>query len=268
MKEYTPQLRVSENDPACVASSLGDTIIGILFEKKGIEIKTAIAVRLDFITKKNLEYYSIVKKIEDFIDQKSSILKTLDLFYQERCDERTASLRPIQRQIQDLEKKCDDEAYKFDRQTHKKLSEKAVKFEEGFDYFKVNFDELDEFLQKEKIEEKLIDAKKINKGISGYSGISGCSGYSGSRGIVDENGEEHELYEPITKEEEKALARIQTLRTLLQKYKEKVAMIKLAIKLLEEEQRKLNLIKRHVDDSRVYKLDLNKLSAFGFEDLE
>jgi len=37
---------------------------------------------------------------------------------------------------------------------------------------------------------------------------------------------------------------------------------------LEEEKRRLSLIARNLDEKRSYKLDLNKLSAFGFEDVE
>ena len=37
---------------------------------------------------------------------------------------------------------------------------------------------------------------------------------------------------------------------------------------LEEEKRRLDLISRNIESDRIYKLDLNKLSAFGFEDIE
>jgi len=304
MKEYVPQLRISAYDPVCVASNLGDTIIGVLFDKKGTEIKAAITVRTELIDKKIGEYRSVVDKIEVFLTEKRTVLKELDLYYQARVDERKAALRPHQRQIQDTMKKCDDVAYDFDRGTVKKLSEKAVVFEGGFDEFKSNFDELDEFLRKEN--ERVLGVDGLqgpqgSTGIQGHTGIQGLrepvrgagfgdkvselyhpqlstdfldkpgsTGCTGSTGSAGYSGDRHddEIYEPITEEEEMAAARMETLRNLLQKYVNKIETLKHAIKVLVEEKRRLSLIARHIDNDRNYKLDLNKLSAFGFEDLE
>jgi hypothetical protein len=61
---------------------------------------------------------------------------------------------------------------------------------------------------------------------------------------------------------------MRTLRSIVQKYVDKLSILESAVRALREESRRLSLIKKNVDDRRVYKLDLNKLSAFGFEDIE
>ena len=68
-------------------------------------------------------------------------------------------------------------------------------------------------------------------------------------------------------EEDKALTKMRTLRNLLQKYLNRIETLKDVSRKLKEECRRLKLIAKNIDDDRAYKLDLNKLSAFGFEDM-
>ncbi len=70
----------------------------------------------------------------------------------------------------------------------------------------------------------------------------------------------------MSTDEDKAVAKLETLRNLLKKNVNKLENLKKGIKKLEDEKRRLVLIMNHLDDERTYKLDLNKLSAFGFED--
>ena len=72
----------------------------------------------------------------------------------------------------------------------------------------------------------------------------------------------------LSKKEDKALARLNTLKGMVTDYMMKVQSIQSEIKGLKEEKRRLTLIQRHIIDERFYKLDLNKLSAFGFEAVE
>ena len=290
MKNYRPQLRVNSYDERCSASCLGDNIIGVLFDKKGSEIKRAIDARLSNINEKIEDYQSMTTKVEVFIDKKRAVLKDLDVFYQARCDEKSALIKPHQKNIDEILKKCKDDVddilrhssdlvFDFDKGTYKKIGEHAIKFEEGFDEFKVNFLELDEFLKKE--EEVVKDTQDHYNGPCGCTGIQGSTGLQGVRGYEGQSGPSSysQSQQDIAKvsdkilcklsstEEDKAISKLRTLRDYLQKYFNKIELLKKCIKQLEDERRILMLIKNSIEDTRVYKLDLNKLSAFGFEDL-
>jgi hypothetical protein len=131
MKEYRPQLRISSNDPLCSATTLGDSVIGILFEKKGSEVKQAIDARLTLIDKKIVSYEATAKKVEIFIEQKRDILRDIDHYYVERSDSKTALIKPYQRQVDVILLRCNDAVDTFDKVTHKGVAEKAVHFEKG-----------------------------------------------------------------------------------------------------------------------------------------
>jgi hypothetical protein len=271
MSEYKPHLRNSADD-FFAASSLGNTVIGVLFDKTGLEIKSAITTRLDSIASKITDYSSISSKIEKFIDDKKEVLKEYDIFYQTRIDEREALLIPYRRNIEEIIKKCKDSTYAFDRDSYKQMSHKAVIFEKGFDQAEVNFKEVDEFLKSEEdIVKAVMEASRGSgySGMSGYSGISGKSGYSGTGGT---SGEKEDLedavhnYSPTIEDE--AFSKMWTMRSLLNKYMDKLEMIKGVINKLKLEQRRLALVMKNIVDDRSYKLDLIKLSAFGFEDIQ
>jgi len=271
MKEYKPQLRVSADD-LCSATTLGNTVIGILFEKRGSDIKKALSMRLSIIDEKIDQYNGVVKKIVDFIDKKRKVLKDFDIFYQGKCDEREALIAPYKREIEAVWKKCDNVVYDFNRKIFKDLSKKAVVFEDGFEQFKPNFDELDEFLQRE---ENIVSAIQ-GYGVAGLQGQTGIQGLTGSTGCNGMTGSEDPMrgigygdkVDAITKDEDSAVAKMETLRSLLQKYLNRVESLKQCVKRLKHERRSLSLILKNIADDRVYKLDLNKLSAFGFEDLD
>lgn len=290
MKNYKPQLRVNAYDERCSASCLGDNIIGVLFDKKGSEIKTAINARLSNVNEKINDYELMVKKVEVFIDKKRVVLKDLDIFYQERYDEKTALIKPHQKNIDEILKKCKDDVddilrhgsdlvFEFDKVTYKKIGDHAVKFEDGFDEFKPNFIELDEFLKREA--DVVKDTQDHYKGPQGTTGIQGSTGLQGIKGYEGQQGPDgySQSQQDIAKisdkilcklsstEEDKAISKLRTLRDYLQKYFNKIELLKKCIRQLEDEKRILTLIKNSIEDTRVYKLDLNKLSAFGFEDL-
>jgi hypothetical protein len=283
MKEYKPQLRVSADD-LCSATTLGNTVIGILFEKKGTEVKKAISARLKLIEEKISQYQTVTVKIEDFIDKKRKVLKELDLFYQGKCDDREALIAPFKRQMEEIWKKCNNTVFDFNKKTYKDLSKRAVTFEDGFEQFKPNFDELDEFPKKE--ENVVLGIKgDYSTGLMGLTGMQGCTGMQGIRGkegfyspqLSTEFLKKPEKtrgigygddVEEITEDEDSAMSKMSTLRSLLQKYLDRVGSLKTCIKRLRQEKRSLSLILKNVDDTREYKLDLNKLSAFGFEDLD
>jgi len=283
MGEYIPQIQISANDPVCSTSSLEGTIIGILFDKKGHEIKDAINVRGALIEEKIAEFKLMAEKTESFIVEKRQILKELDNLYQERLDEKRAFLIPYKRELEDITKRAEDKVSDFDRETLKRLGERAVVFEKGFEDFKCNFQELDDFLKKEKdvIPEVFCDFDNGEDCIRGISGMKGDPGMKGDSGLYTQamgirktgnlgigNISPEKILELMTEDEDKAIARLKTLQNLLKVNVDKLESLKFGIKKLKDEHRRLLLILRNIDSERTYKLDLNKLSAFGFEDLE
>jgi len=275
--EYRLPIRVNANDPLCSASAIGTTVVGILFEKTGTEIRGAITVRIGLIQTKIASYQSVYEKIDAFLEEKRKSLKELDEFLDARRIEREATLRPFRRQVEELTNKWRDISFDFDKVTERDLGKKAVVFDDGFEAFKPSFTELDEFLKQEQ--------DIVGTGVSGYSGSSGYAGSSGSLGVTGTTGQtgsanSNGIYytnngssitvdsdDDTSEEEDKAAAKVEHLRWLIQSYANKLEQLKSAIKQLQEEDRRLALISRNVDADRSYKLDMNKLSAFGFEDL-
>ena len=106
------------------------------------------------------------------------------------------------------------------------------------------------------------------QGSTGLQGLYGSKGISGTGNIGLGSTNPEKILELMFDDEDKAIARLKTLQELLKKNVNKLENLKKGIKKLENEKRRLVLIKMHIDDGRSYKLDLNKLSAFGFEDIE
>jgi len=276
MSSYKPPVRVSVDDPVCTATSLEGTVIGVLFEKKGTEIKQALTSRIKVIEETVNAYKEVITNIEDFNTRKRKVLKDLDIYYQNRCDEKEALIKPYHRKIEEILKDCNDSVFGFNRDTNKALGEKAVIFEEGFDDIQSNFIALDEFMEREK---EIIGGIQGVPGLPGYQGITGIQGATGMHGIksmMDHSAgsiatayikNAIPLEGEVSSEEDKALAKMHTLRDLLAKYVRKVDSLKQIQWKLKEERRRLLLIYNNIVDDRLYKLDLNKLSAFGFEDI-
>ena len=276
MSEYKPHLKCAGD--FLEVSNIGNTVIGILFEKKGSEIKQAITARLDLIVRKITDYNSVSSRIEKFLEEKKKVLKELDLFVQKREDERDALVLPYDRQVEEIAKKRNDSVFDFNKVTKKDLGKKAVVFDAGFEQFKTSFDELDEFLKREE--------NVVRQSVTGYSGPTGTPGMSGTPGYVlpgvytqtavDNSGNSGtsttvSLYssdaDSVTREEDEATAKLCTLRNILACYGSKLESLKGVVRKLEDEKRRLTLIRDNIGDDRIFKLDLAKLSAFGFEDM-
>ena len=271
-QEYTPQICVSANDPVNSVKSLGGSIIGILFEKSGKEIRESIGKRLELIDGKVEEYDSMCNKTESFIEEKKKDLKELNEYHQDQMDMKKAVLLPIQTEIEERVKKANDIIYQYDLNIFNVTKEKAIKFEKGFDGIKKEFDDLDDLLIKDR-------AVIGSSGIQGSTGITGLSGETGAggwkeptRGIgfggnvgIGVNTPGHKM-DVRTNPGDKAYARLETLQNLLRKYTNKLRSLKDGINRLKEEKRRLRLTYHNIEEDRDYKLDLNMLSAFGFED--
>jgi hypothetical protein len=286
MKDYKNPIKMRADDPICSASALGNTIIGILFDKKGSEIKQAIQARTTTIDRKVNEYQGMLSKVDTFIKEKKVVLKELDEFYRDQTDKKEAFIKPYQDSIEKIHKEFDDKlikinkdmtyaVYAFDKDTSKQIGKKAMDFEKSFDDFKKTFSDVSEFLKQE---DETIQAESLGyKGLRGVRGLTGSTespGVSGNTTTSTDNIQafyspslnSSQLYTPT--EEDEATARLNTLRSLLTRYSNQVEVLKSSIHKLEEEKRRLNLISDNINPDREYKLDLNKLSAFGFEDIE
>jgi hypothetical protein len=278
MSEYKRPIRVDINDPICTASVLGNTVIGVIFVKVGDEIKKAIKCRLETIDSKIEQYKDNIKKIEPFIEEKRIILKEMEEYNQNRDDERKILAKTYDMTLEKIRKEYLNKANDifenkkrkindFDEITDKETKERAVKFEESFDGIKSNISKLDQFIKKE-------NRNAMNRGYTEMHSVARSKEFicdiNNSTGIGTSNPsvplEVKSSYE--VKRGDKSIVRLNNLRHLLKEYSNKVNTIKERITELTRERRRLLLISDNILEDREYKLDLNKLSAFGFEDIE
>jgi len=274
MSEYKAPIRISNDDPVCSATALQGTVIGILFEKTGDEIKKAIdksAVTIDGEIEK---HQKTINEAKGFLETKTKELKVIDEVYEERKNHKKAKLQPFYRKIDELKCQITNTGREVDLETDKIVAERACKFQDKFEDYKPILMRLDEFLKNLNYSTSSSSSSSASSESpwfapagSGPEGVQGCQGSIGGTmapGVYySTTGEACE----ISEDEENALARLNTLRRIVAHYTSAVNQIKRAIECLKEERRRLILIKKHIGD-RTYKLDLNKLSAFGFEDVE
>jgi hypothetical protein len=311
MSEYREPIAISENDPICSATALNGTVIGILFEKTGEEIRNALQVRVGTIDEKVKGLRTLIDETDAFLLKKQEEIEKLDQFWQERGDEKQALLKPFHRERDAINKqrgkeidlirekqteelntvkhKRDAAESDFDKKTDKMVAEKAVNFEEDFQKFEASFEQIDDLLKDAARQaSRTMMLRSVHPqgmtGPLGPQGDVGCQGAQGNQGWRDDGSEISSTQDSATylthivqdevdvpefsEKEEKALARLHTLRSLVAEYTRKIEKIRGMINTLLEEKRRLALISRHLIDERKYKLDLNKLSAFGFEDIE
>ncbi len=271
-KEYMPQICIDTKDPVNSVLNVGGTVIGILFEKSGCDISKAINNRVELIDKKIEQYLLIFNKIELFIKNKNKESEEISVSLQERRDKKKAILLPIQEKIAEIVKNANTQLYKFDKESFIMIKKEALAFMTDFYQVKAIFKDLDNLL--------LLEKKIIKKSHSyGNSGSQGPRGDKGSEGYVkpgvfvgqkismDDMESDHGL-KMHTDMETEAYAKLDTLQNTLSDYTDKLETLKYGINKLREEERRLKLISNNINDTRDYKLNLNMLSAFGFDDYE
>ena len=280
MSEYQEPIKISSNDPICSATSLEGTIIGILFEKKGSEIQNAINKRVVSIDKKIGGLQDSIKDADAFVEAKNKEMEKLDEAYEERSDAKKEHLEPLRRQAKDIDNKLRNEEHGFNKETDKIIAGKAVSFEEGFDKAEKSLSIVDDLIEEKKKKGNVLRSQ----GFTGVQGLQGSTGYQGDTGsytTTDSSGTN--IYYSsngnvgvgasnpddylITDEEDKAMSRLNTLKWKIRRYMQRIEEIRGWIKNLDEEARRLTLIRDNLNPEREYKLDLNMLSAFGFEDI-
>jgi len=272
MEDYLQPIEISSDDPICCATALEGTVIGILFEKSGLEIKQAIDKRIGAVEGKISEYEKLIEGSKDFIEQKEKDAKVLDKIYSERNDEKKSKLRPFQRNITEIQEQMRDMLHDFNKETEKEVGKQAVVFEKDFDKYEKKFAEIDEILRKE--EEKKMLSKRVTRSIDSAcsSSTNAFSAATSSRVDTDDfdgiDGGETFLMSLEETEEDKALSKLNTVRGLLSQWRWRIDRVNTQINDLKYEIRRLTLVKNHINEDRQYKLDINKLSAFGFESVE
>jgi len=271
MSDYKRPIQIRTDDPICSVTAVGGSVIGVLFDKTGLEIRTAIGKRLTIIDNRVSECKGITGSVKDFLKTKEDQIKELETLRTEREDVKKAILRPMEREIEQICNRICAENFSHNTETEKQIAERAAAFDDRFEEYRGTFKGIDKFLD-EVHEEETIYLMGWNgaRGPCGSEGLWGFQGRQGSQGLYESTGKQdaERIVRQITAVEEKALARLNTLKSVVRTYTARVNQINAMILQLEEEKRRLSLIARNLDEKRSYKLDLNKLSAFGFEDVE
>ena len=284
---YKEPIKISANDPICTATALEGTVIGILFDKTGADIIAAIDHRTANIDKKVIDLQGAIKDADAFIEAKDKEIDKLDDLYDERSDAKKEKLEPLRRESRDIWKKIQDEEHLFDKETEKSIAGQAVIFEQGFDEAQKNLSVVDDLLEKEKktgvhglqgirgylCTQGTTSCQEESRGTGYGDSVSyitsdGSSAYKTTTGNVGLGDSNPSAKLVITQQEDKAMARLNTLKRMVREYSGKITGIRNWILDLQEEKRRIMLIRNNLDPKRDYKLDLNKLSAFGFEDVE
>jgi hypothetical protein len=277
MSNYKQPIQIRIDDPICSVTAIGNSVIGVLFDKPGSEIRTAIRKRISTIDDRVKECSGVIGSVQGFLKTKEDQIKELESLRTAREDEKKAVLRPLERDIEKICNQIREKNFFHNAETEKRVAERAAAFDDRFEDYKNVFKEIDTFLEQEH-NENVIYAMSFHgaggpcglDGLQGWEGVQGAQGSQGSQGSWGKASKEDAegIVREITSDEEKALARLQTLKGVVLTYTGRVNHINAMILRLEEEKRRLSLIERNLDDKRSYKLDLNKLSAFGFEDVE
>jgi hypothetical protein len=263
MSQYKKAIQIRLDDPICSVSALEGTVIGILFEKKGAEIKEAIGKRVVTIDGKVAECERMVGPVQEFLKDKERQVEELEELHATRKDEKKAKLRPMEREIEEVCHRMTLMVFDHNTETEKLMAQRALSFVDRFNDHKDALKRVDDFLEEVHDEERI-------RGAMGNCGWQGIQGLQGPQGVVGTRSPKDPLKSipVITEEEDRALSQLNTLHSMVTTYIWRVKKITDLIAELKEEKRRLLLIERNLDPGRVYKLDLNKLSAFGFEDVE
>ena len=250
--------------------SLEGTVVGILFKKTGEEIKEAINNKIEDLSEDIEEYQATIEDVDAFLEQKETELEGLDELYQDRRDEKEGEARPFRRQVDDIHKAWADKEFIFNRETESLVGKIAVKLEKGFDKFEKRFDELDELYQDVNVgitsELSMRSSTSVMPGVFTNAVDSGFMSTADNAVSIQSTSNFQKIGSKtlLPSKQDKALARINTLRSQVNSYRSKVTLIKNRIITLETEVNELDLIQCHLNDKDNYTLDLTRLTSLGF----
>lgn len=266
---YKDVIKVDANDPLLSATSLEGTVIGILFEKSGEEIKSAIAKRISLIDKEIQKKSDMISPIRDFLMEKTRLISEIEVYENDRDVEKTEKLKPLNKKLEDMrdaikqvENDLRSESKDFDSKTMKQLRSELKVFNNGWEEIDSKLVDLEKKHEEEtwKFLENMTPATSTGGAATFTYGLSSSSS-SNSTSSVNWKTARGEIAVDSPKIAFK-------LRQKIDEYKSMFDIIKEKIKNLEMEKRRLNIISRNISSDRKFKLSLVQLSSFGFEDLE
>jgi len=297
---YRDPIRVDSNDPLLSATSLEGTVIGILFEKSGEEVKNAIKSRVAAIEAEILKNVEMITPIRDFLKGKDDLISEVEIYEQNRDVEKIVKLKPLtkkQEEANELLRKINEEirvcGKEFDLETHEGLKEELKKFKTGWEKIDSQLEDLERIHEEEvwKVQTMLSQTADDSGetittshgatgttgsiGVSGSTEVSGPCGYSGKSGYSGNSSSSYSpVHTPIDWQAARGEIEVEEtrvawkLRHKIDEYKSMFQVIKGKIESLEFEKRRLEMIARNISSDRKFKLSLVQLSAFGFEDIE
>ena len=246
--------------------SLEGTVVGLLFSKTGKEIQEVIKNKVGGLKEEAGKYTTTISKVDEFLKEKEKEIDELDELYEERKDEKETQARPFRRQIDEVHKLWGDKEFEINRETERLVGERAVEFEKGFDEFEESFDEIDdlalEITEDNKSIRKLTIRRSGNVGVG--ASVNSLSLEDGNTGFY-QTADNINFSAPLPTNEDRALARINTLRKKVTSYKRLLTVIKDKVNIIESEAKRLNLISKHLTAKKDYTLDLEGLAALGFD---
>lgn len=252
------------------AKSLQGTVVGLLFTKTGREIREAVTAKVSKLDAELERLHSATEDVAVFLEEKQMDLTKLSKFYQERRNEKEAQARPFRRQVEEIHKAWADKEFEFNRETEQLVGERAVLFEQGFEEFEQKFAEIDELA--EEVDELGYDTAAPVMMAAAAPGASFSDSFGGqqvnSTRKAVRSVSANESLVTLPTEQDKAVAKLNTLQNKVYEARSKVATIDAHIRRLEQESDHLKLIRRHLKDDREYTLDLSGLASLGFENDE
>lgn len=282
MNTYRKNLSHMGDSILTSVTTVGNTVVGILFDKTGAEIREAILARIVMIDLAIAEQRLKIEPVKNFLKEKEEFLLTIKEVEDQRELQRDDLCRPFEDQLESLRKKYCKQADEihtkrteasntFDRETKKTLNDMVGQFREGWREWN---DVLTEQLRETKLGRWEIEAPyRCSSSISSHSLSTQnsaprpplCSSSSKScSSNTPRVPSDYVLTSRVnaTVQVSDELARvIEVCRKTFRIYRDK-------IEEYEIEKRSLQVMARNIDPDRSYKLTLNQLSAFGFEDMQ
>jgi hypothetical protein len=266
---YQKPISISSNDPICSATSLEGTVIGILFDKSGQEIKDAVSLRVQAIDREIARQEELVIPIRDFLKEREGLIIDIEQLEVKRERERCEVQKPFQGEIEKFQTKI-SEVYremgkktdKIDEKTCALLDQQEAIFFSGWKELGEDFREILEDETDEKYDlpqHRKSNSSNSHSSMSVYYGSQGPKGPTGPTGCASGIACGYGVFPTI---------RISyKLKAEIVKYSLYFEKIKRRIEELVTEKRRLEMIVRNIDSDRKFKLNLTQLSAFGFEDI-
>lgn len=252
------QKPISEQTTQCLtATALGSAVIGVLFEKRGSEIRAACKSRLVSIDAEFDRLKAMLDPLLAFIVEKEKSLDPLRELEHERRLHRAKTLTQPREMMRLAQIALNDATAKVDEETSVILAKEDKKFKEGWDQFRVNEFNLNRALEGERLD--IPDSRTPQLGAANrpMHTPTATATTTGTPKPYDYESNSGSEWSPTISD---------GLQARINRHKELAGLVAERLRALDRERRELMLLGGHVDPKRSYKLTLSQLSAFGFED--